>query len=292
MSAKLFRGTGAEGWGKFTWAQLWCVMADMIKCRMVRDDEAGTGTEFLQTVFDAAAKYNRGGKVLHVDKDGRRITAKHLRLGAASIRLKELFQASRRDAVDQPAIAGELKKDFALEVKDALDQELSVATWVNGKIGDVVNVASRVISLSIRRQDQEFKAADTRFIQVMRSLYKKSLAHIETIEASREMSFNKTGVYPDQSPQEQQEESHAWAIKNGFEQKFDWDSTKQPTNADALGQLGVFNHLLYHLGGEETMRGHLYDVKSCLNFLAERGVATPVRWSVIPNGHPQPSKPL
>lgn len=292
MSRKPFRGTGAEGWERFTWARLWCVIADLIKCRMVRDDEAGTGTDFLQTVFDAAAKYNRGGKVLHVDKDGRRITAKHLRLGAASVRLKELLQAAGQDEASQPAIAAEMKKDFALEVSDALKRELSFANRIKGKVGDVVNVASKVISQSIRRQDQEFKAADPRFIQAIRGLYKKSLAYLANLEALREVSFEKTGTYPHQSPQEQQEEGHAWAIKLGFEQKFDWDNSSQPTNAEALSQLGVFNHLLYHLDGEETMRELLYDVKSCCNFLAKKGVMTPVRWSVIPNDEAQPTKPL
>lgn len=292
MASKLFRGTGAEGWEQYSWAQLCCVIADLIRCRMVRDDEAGTGTELLQTVFDAAAKNNRAGKVLHVDKDGRRITAKHLRLGAASVRLKELLQASKRDELDQPVIVAEMKKDFALEVTDALKRELSLANTVNGKVGDVVNVASKVISKSIRRQDPDFKAADPRFIQATRGLYKKSLAHIAELEALREVSFDKTGEYSNQNHQERQKESQAWAIKLGFEQKFDWDNPKEPTNAEALTQLGVFKHLLYHLGGEETMRELLYDVKSCSDFMAKRGLMMPVRWSVIPNVDARPTKPL
>jgi hypothetical protein len=259
---------------------------------MVRDDEAGTGAEFVQTVIDAAAKYKRAGKVLHVDKDGRRITAKHLRLGAASVRLKELLQASGRDEVDCSAIVAEMKKDFALEVTDALERELPLANIVNGKIGDVVNFSSKVISQSIRMQDADFKAADPRFIQATRGLYKRSLAYLAELEAIREISFEKTGEYPHQSPQEQQKESQAWAIKLGFEQKFDWDNSSETTNVEALSQLGVFTHLLYHLGGEETMRELLYDVKSCANFLVKKGMMMPVRWSVIPNDQAQPSKPL
>ena len=294
MAEEVPQGTGAENPGAkaVSAAELFRALGEVIHWWSVSDDPMGTNEVLVRAVLKAVATHKRDGQIVHLDKAGRRVTARHLRLGAASARLMAGLRAYKRGIVELSGLAAEVQADFSLDIGGFLQDKVAANAGASRKVKDIANLASEIVSLAAKRRDPEFKAASARFIQTTRGLYKDALA---TIAAGRQRIQDAVAARlppPLDTKAEQDKEHHAWAIKMGFEQAFTWQEDAAATPKEALKAVGKFRLLLHRLGGEEAMRKELYTFESCAAFVVQAYGLDPECFSVVPQLKAQSPQPI
>ena len=245
MAVDLSRGAGEAGTETkaVSAAELFRALAEIIRWWSVSDDAMGTNEALVRAVLKAVATHKRDGRIVHVDKAGRRVTARHLRLAAASARLMTGLKAYRNGGRDLDSLAAEILADFTLDIRDFLQNKVAKNAGASRKVKDVATLADQIISLAAKRRDPDFKAASPRFIQATRSLYESAL---KTIARSRKRIWDAVAARrppPRDSEAERKEEHHAAAIKMGFEQPFTWQEDAEATPEEALKAVGHFRPL-------------------------------------------------
>jgi hypothetical protein len=142
----------------------------------------GTNDALLRAALKAVAMHKRDGQIAHCDKAGRRVTARHQRLGAVSERLMGGLKAYRKGLGELENLAAEVQAAFTFDIRGFLQDKVEKNADRGRKVKDIANLASEIISLAAKRRDPGFQAASARFIQNTRGLYKDAL---ETIAAGR-----------------------------------------------------------------------------------------------------------
>ena len=273
-------------------AELCRALGTIIHWWSVSDDAMGTNDALLRAVLKAVATHKHDGQLVHLDKAGRRVTARHLRLGAASERLMAGLKAYKKGLAELEDLAAEVQAAFILDIRGFLQDKVAENAGGGRKVKDIANLASEVISLAAKRRDPDFKAASARFIQTTRGLYKDAL---KTIAAGRKRIEEAVAkkLPPRRDTQVERDKEHrAWAIKMGFEQAFTWEENAPATLEEALKAVGKFRLLLHRLGGEGEMRKELYKFESCAAFLVRAYGLDPEHFSVVPQLKTQAPQPV